>query len=324
MIDFHSAWQQLACIGAGSWVGPLREYVDEHFTVRRYGDLPDWLDCLASLPDITVSDIDLVEGVRIGREEDASSSQRMQLERALRGLHPWRKGPFELFGIHVDAEWRSDWKWDRLMDHITPLAGRHVLDVGCGNGYHCWRMFGAGAETVTGIDPSPRFVVQFEAVRRYAGELPVYVLPASIETMPDGLGCFDTVFSMGVLYHRRSPIDHIRQLKSALCKGGELVLETLVVEGDDQTVLVPEDRYAMMRNVWFIPSVPLLQRWLRRCGLVDIRVVDISVTTTQEQRSTDWMSFQSLSDFLHPEYPEYTIEGLPAPKRAILIARNQA
>ncbi|PMC22346.1 tRNA 5-methoxyuridine(34)/uridine 5-oxyacetic acid(34) synthase CmoB, partial [Klebsiella aerogenes] len=44
---------------------------------------------------------------------------------------------------------------------------------------------------------------------------------------------------MGVLYHRRSPLDHLWQLKDQLAPGGELVLETLVIEGDENTVLVP-------------------------------------------------------------------------------------
>lgn len=64
---------------------------------------------------------------------------------------------------------------------------------------------------------------------------------------------FDTVFSMGVLYHRKSPIEFLQQLKSQLRPGGELMLETLVVEGDENTVLMTGDRYAQMRNVWFYP-----------------------------------------------------------------------
>ena len=56
---------------------------------------------------------------------------------------------------------------------------------------------------------------------------------------------------MGVLYHRRSPIDHLLELKGCLQTGGELVLETLVIDGGLGEVLVPENRYAKMRNVWF-------------------------------------------------------------------------
>ena len=104
--------------------------------------------------------------------------------------------------------------------------------------------------------------------------------------------------------------------------GGELVLETLVVEGDENTALVPEDRYAQMRNVWFLPSVPALERWLRRAGFVDVRCVDVSTTSVDEQRSTDWMRYQSLPDFLDPQDHGRTVEGLPAPMRAVLLARK--
>ncbi len=112
------------------------------------------------------------------------------------------------------------------------------------------------------------------------------------------------------------------ELKDCLVQGGELVLETLVIEGDAQQVLVPEDRYAQMRNVWFLPSVATLSLWLRRAGFTEVRCVDVSTTSTEEQRSTDWMRYQSLAEFLHPDNPSLTIEGLPAPKRAVMIARK--
>ncbi|MNF68185.1 tRNA (mo5U34)-methyltransferase [compost metagenome] len=95
-----------------------------------------------------------------------------------------------------------------------------------------------------------------------------------------------------------------------------------MVDGDVNTVLVPEDRYAQMRNVWFLPSVAALELWLRRAGFVDVRCVDVSVTSIEEQRSTEWMKFQSLPEFLDPQDPGRTVEGLPAPMRAVLVARK--
>jgi tRNA (mo5U34)-methyltransferase len=235
-------------------------------------------------------------------------------------LHPWRKGPFSIHGVTIDAEWRSDLKWQRISRVMTPLRGRRVLDVGCGNGYYAWRMLGAGADLVIGVDPSLRFVAQYQALRRFLGDHPAYVLPLSLEQVPDSLRTFDSVFSMGVFYHRRSPLDHLLKLKDCLRPGGELVLETLVVEGDANTVLAPPGRYAQMRNVWFLPSAQALLSWVRRCGFRQAQVADISLTTSQEQRSTPWMRFQSLSDFLDPEQPGLTIEGLPAPQRCIVTA----
>lgn len=195
-----------------------------------------------------------------------------------------------------------------------------MLDVGCGNGYYQWRMLGAGAKYVLGIDPNLLFLCQFLAIKKYLPELPVWMLPFTLDDFPQQSESFEVVFSMGVLYHRRSPIDHLLELKDCLVKGGELVLETLIVEGDEQQVLVPQDRYAQMRNVWFLPSVAALKLWLKRAGYSNIRCVDISQTTTQEQRSTDWMTYQSLPEFLNPNDHNLTIEGLPAPKRAVLLA----
>ena len=256
----------------------------------------------------------------IGAADDLDKPQRAQVETSLRQLHPWRKGPYELFGVHIDSEWRSDWKWNRIVPHIQPLDGRTVLDVGCGNGYHCWRAAGAGAHTVIGIDPAWLYVSQYRAIRRYVATPPVWVLPLSMEQLPARLGAFDTVFSMGVLYHRRSPIDHLRALRDALRPGGQLVLETLVVEGDANTVFLPPGRYASMRNVWFLPAPLALEKWLARAGFKNARVVDHKLTSTREQRRTEWMQFHSLADFLDPRNRARTIEGHPAPMRAIAIA----
>jgi len=186
-------------------------------------------------------------------------------------------------------------------------------------------MLEAGAARVIGIDPSPRFVVQFHAVKQLLGQArgtwPIDVLPLGIEALPAKLGAFDTVFSMGVFYHRRSPMDHLRELKDALRPGGQLVLETLVIEGDLGEVLVPEGRYAKMNNVWFLPSGPSLVSWLRKAGFQEPRMVDFTPTRLQEQRRTHWMRYHSLAEFLDPSDPGKTAEGHPAPIRATFVAQ---
>ena len=200
------------------------------------------------------------------------------------------------------------------------LQGKNVLDVGCGSGYHSLRMFGAGAASVLGIDPTWLFVYQFQIFKQCFPDLPVWVQPLAMEALNLPVS-FDTVFSMGVLYHRRDPIAHLQELKASLKPGGELILETLIVAGDAQTVLMPEDRYAAMRNVWFIPSIAALSLWLERLKFKQITVVDVTQTTSQEQRKTSWIHGDlSLEDFLDKENPQLTIEGHPAPNRVIISA----
>ena len=326
MFNFDSLYQDLRDTDFEPWLDSLPHQVDAVFKEKTHGFLQEWIDLIEQMPAITPSVVDLnSDSVTVGCDADIDPAQAVLLEQQLRTIIPWRKGPYELFGIPVNTEWRSEFKWQRIQPHLNSLKNRRILDVGCGNGYHMWRMLGEGAQFVIGADPSQFFLAQFRAVKRYAGEsLPIHILPFKSEQLPafaqqyKGIG-FDTVFSMGVLYHRESPVTHLKELRSFLRKGGELVLETLVIEGDEQTTLVPTDRYAKMRNVWFVASTSFLVRLLERVGFIDCKVVDESVTSLQEQRKTDWMTFESLEDFLDPEDQTKTIEGYPAPRRATII-----
>lgn len=301
------------------WLESLEDAVNEGLSPLRYGDLPRWRQALKSLPNLTPQRV-ILDRAKVGCDGIITPEEKDQLTLALQGLHPWRKGPFDLFGVTIDTEWRSDWKWNRLLPGLMSLKGKRVLDVGCGSGYHCWRMLGAGAAEVVGIDPTPLFVLQFKAVQRYLAMPDIFVLPLGLEQVPAGLRAFDTVFSMGILYHRRSPFDHLQELRDTLCSGGQLILETLVVDGGENTVFTPPGRYARMGNVWCLPSVPTLIGWLEKIGFKQPELIDCTKTTTQEQRSTDWMTFHSLEQFLDPDNHDLTIEGHPAPQRAIITA----
>ncbi|MDF5891879.1 tRNA 5-methoxyuridine(34)/uridine 5-oxyacetic acid(34) synthase CmoB [Pseudomonas syringae pv. syringae] len=318
MIDLAPLVRRLAGTPLADWANGLQAQLNTKMA-KGHGDLQRWQSALDALPDLQPERIDLIDSFTL--EAECNGETRTVLRKALLGLSPWRKGPFNVFGVHIDTEWRSDWKWSRVSPHLD-LKGKRVLDVGCGNGYYQWRMLGAGADSVIGVDPNWLFFCQFQAMQRYLPDLPAWHLPFALEDLPANLEGFDTVFSMGVLYHRKSPIDHLLALKDCLVKGGELVMETLVVPGDVHQVLVPEDRYAQMRNVWFLPSVPALELWMRRAGFTDVRCVDVSHTTVDEQRSTEWMRFQSLSDYLDPTDHSKTVEGLPAPMRAVVVGRK--
>lgn len=323
LLDYSPLMDYLHRAEWDSLANAMPQVLERGLDVARYGDIPRWKQALESLPQIEFEFLDLnAAAIRMGNPIDIGAQTQERLVAALKGLHPWRKGPFDFFGVNIDTEWRSDWKWDRLAESIESLAGKTVLDVGCGSGYHCWRMAGAGADFVLGIDPTPLFIMQYWAAQKYLADPRVWVVPMRMEDLPPKLACFDTVFSMGILYHRRSPFDHLQELKEALALDGQLVLETLVIEGKQGEVLVPEGRYAKMGNVWFIPTVPTLVAWLKKMKFRDIEVIDVSVTTVEEQRSTDWMEFHSLADFLDSENNNKTIEGYPAPRRAMVVARK--
>ena len=320
-LDYSALYARMENPDLQPWRKILPAMIASNFNAERWGDIPRWLTCLENLPLIETTNRQLdADTVSVSAKIPLDTETQTQLESALRGLHPWRKGPFDICGTYIDTEWRSDWKWQRLQEHIAPLTGKTVLDVGCGSGYHCWRIKGAGADLVIGIDPSPLFVVQYWALQHFLQNDSVFVVPAACEDLPQDMQAFDTVFSMGVLYHRRAPMDHLLELRQLLKPGRQPVLETLVLSGDENTVLVPEGRYGRMGNVWFIPSVAALTRWLEKMRFSDIKVVDVCVTSTEEQRSTDWMTFQSLQDFLDPADHNKTIEGYPAPMRAVITA----
>lgn len=318
MIDFRPFYQQIATTKLSAWLETLPLQLKQ-WEKTTHGDYAKWAKIVDYMPDVAVT-LNLKDKVEAVPEVPLSNGEKQRIVHHLKQLMPWRKGPYHLHGIHIDTEWRSDFKWDRVLPHLAPLKDRTILDVGCGSGYHMWRMVGEGASMVVGIDPTELFLCQFEVVRKLLGnDRRANLIPLGIEQMQP-LAAFDTVFSMGVLYHRKSPLDHLSQLKAQLVKGGELVLETLVIDGDVNDVLVPADRYAKMKNVYFIPSVPALINWLEKVGFKNVRCVDQAVTTLEEQRKTDWLENESLVDFLDPNDHSKTIEGLPAPKRAVILA----
>jgi tRNA (mo5U34)-methyltransferase len=299
-IDLAELRHCLEDLGLVGWSAAIEPLISERLSESAHGDFPAWREALEKLA-----------------AELADTAVTREL---LLSLSPWRKGPFRVGGVDIDSEWRSDLKWQRCAQAVDSLEGRAVLDVGSGNGYYALRMRDAGARAVIGIDPTILYVMQFLAVRHFEPRGCVFVLPFRLEELPREPRAFDTTFSMGVLYHQRSPLAHLQQLRGTLRPGGQLVLETLFVPGEESYACTPEDRYARMRNVWLLPTIAELTTWLRRSGFRDIEIVDQSITTTDEQRSTEWMRFESLAEALDPADPGRTVEGWPAPRRVVAVA----
>ncbi len=292
------------------------------FLANPKGNFKKYLHTVDQLPDFEPSGVRLnTPAVGAGAAAEMSEPERFRLQMLLKQLCPWRKGPFDLFGIRVDAEWRSDLKWDRVAPHLPDLAGKRILDIGASNGYYMFRMAASNPGLVLGLEPQSAFFCQYLTVQKYLNQPNVACLPATYEEMPKLAGCFDLVFCMGILYHRRSPLDMLKEIYDCLKPSGTLVLENLVLEGNNHLCLFPEDRYAKMRNVYFIPDLSVMESWLSRAGFKSIQCVDVTPTTSAEQRKTGWIQTESLSDFLDPYDPAKTVEGYPAPVRAVFTAR---
>lgn len=300
MFDFDALSRHLASLSLDNWIDELLPVLRDRLGGRTHGDWQRWNRIVETLPDA---------------RGDSES-----LRDLLMGLHPWRKGPLQLDDIRIDTEWRSDWKWARVRDSIAPLTGRHVLDVGSGNGYYALEMRKAGAASVVGVDPTLLFAMQFLAINVFEQDDSIFILPLRLDETPPANNVFDTTFSMGVLYHQRDPLAHLSHLRSTLRQGGQLVLETIYVPGEESYACTPAARYARMRNVWLLPTIAELKTWLRRTGYAEVEVIDHSITTTDEQRSTEWMTFESLREALDPDDPTRTVEGWPAPHRVVVTA----
>ena len=292
-----------------------------------HGHLKKWIEIIKKLPAIESTHVVCNEDcVQLVSTKQIKAGYIAQIEAILRTFSPWRQGPFKFFDIHVDTEWQSFYKWQRFKSAKISLQGKHILDVGCGSSYFMWRMLGEGAKEVIGIDPSQLGLMQFNSVKRYTRNYRAFMLPFRLEELPLKPKSFDFVFSMGVLYHRKAPIMHLKIIHNFLNKHGGLILETLVLSENKyikENSLVPNNnRYAGMPNVWEVPSIEKIKKWLKEAGFIDITLINLSNTTIHEQRKTDWIDSYSLSDFLDPFDSSLTIEGYPAPKRAMIYARK--
>ena len=241
-------------------------------------------------------------------------------------LIPWKKGPFEFESGTLDAEWRSDYKWNRFEGHLGDLTDKKILDVGCNNGYFMFEMAKRNPELVLGIDPIPRCQAQFELVNKvYKNENLKFEL-LGVEHCNHFRSFFDVILFMGIIYHHRHPLEQLIDLREALVPGGEIILETIGIPGEESYALFPEDRYAGMKNIYFIPTLSCTVNWMKKARFVDVEVIADAEMTSSEQRSTKWNpdNFKTLEDSLDPNDSSKTIEGHPAPRRFLIKAKRRS
>lgn len=266
-------------------------------------------EALAQLPDYTIHS-------HCGNTITVKSDEAVdhdQIEKLARMMMPWRKGPFDLFGMHIDTEWRSDLKYNFLRPHFN-LSGKKVADIGCNNGYYMFRMLEDAPAKLVGFDPSALFKTQFDFINHFVKSDIVYEL-LGVEHLPFYEEKFDVIFCLGVIYHRPDPVGMLKDLAKGLAEGGEVYLDTFIIDGDQPVALCPAESYSKITNVYFVPTLKALENWCHRAGFKEFEVLGSVVTTSDEQRRTKWIESHSLEDFLNPADNTKTVEGYPAPKR---------
>jgi tRNA (mo5U34)-methyltransferase len=262
------------------------------------------------------------EMVQIGRADELSAADQALVLPALQAFMPWRKGPFSVFGIEVDAEWRSERKWNRLLPFLPDLAGKIIADIGSNNGYYMFRMAHHRPARVIGFEPYLQHYFAFRMLNGFAGLDNLHAELLGVEHIGLFPECFDVIFLMGIIYHRISPLEVLREIRKALRPGGTLIIESQAIPGAEPVALFPETTYAKAPGTYFVPTAACLENWLRRSGFHQVETFCTHPMSSAEQRRTSWMTFESYADFLDPADPGRTIEGYPAPLRVYLKAAN--
>lgn len=264
--------------------------------------------------------IDYGDWFSIGNRADLSDEEYEIIVQTAKKLIPWRKGPFKIFDLEIDSEWQSNIKYNLIRPYFN-LKDKIVADIGCNNGYYMFRMLEDCPKRLIGFDPSPLTLHQFEFINHFVKSDIVYEM-LGVEHLEFYNHKFDFIFMLGVLYHRPDPVGTLKSLARGLNSKGEILIDTFMIDGDDEICLTPNKRYSKIPNIYFIPTIPALKNWLERAGFENIEVLATTVTTSEEQRKTPWSFDESLEDFLDPNDSSKTVEGYPAPKRVYVKARK--
>lgn len=264
------------------------------------------------------TDSDIIE---IGVRDELKIDEYGCLIHILQQLKPWKKGPFNIFGILIDAEWRSNYKWHRICPVISDyITNKRIMDIGCNNGYFAFKMLRYQPQLIIGLEPYEKYRAQSDLLAYFFDSSYLYVEPFGVEHIDVYYNFFDLILFMGVIYHLKNPCEVLFKVHAALRRGGKLILESQGIMGDDPIALIPESRYANAKGIWFVPTEKYLINLLKRCDFKRINCFYKHVLTTDEQRSTLWAPISSLSEGLDSNDLSKTIEGYPAPIRIYIEA----
>jgi SAM-dependent methyltransferase len=135
--------------------------------------------------------------------------------------------PFEIqgeqWGRHA-AVWASEMEiqmqplFESALKALGPLAGRRLLDAGCGTGLAASLALAGGA-SVTGIDASPAFA-QFAGERSPAAEFRV----GDVQELPYADGAFDFVTAFNSIQYAPDPERGVAELARVCAPGGSVAI----------------------------------------------------------------------------------------------------
>ena len=296
---------------------------DENKNFSHHGNLKQWKNILTKLPDIRTNYLDFSkECIQIGNPKEINLSQLKILEKGLLNLRPWRKGPFNIFGLEIDSEWRSEKKWQRVEDYLPKIKGMRIGDIGCSNGYYSYKLLKLEPELIVGMDKTSLFIIQFLATKFYTKQIQeLIILPCSAEEFNPEFIDFDLLLSMGILYHAKNPSNHLASLQRLVKKNGYIILETIISNLKQNINIEKNQTYAGMSNIGTIFTKDNIIKLLNVSGFKNVQVINDSFTDRSEQRTTRWMQGKSLSDFILSNGD--TIEGYPPVCRTIFIAQKK-
>ncbi|NOG68989.1 bifunctional 2-polyprenyl-6-hydroxyphenol methylase/3-demethylubiquinol 3-O-methyltransferase UbiG [Roseicella sp. DB1501] len=111
-------------------------------------------------------------------------------------------------------------EWPRLRALLPPLAGRAVLDLGCGYGWFARWARAAGAASVLGIDLSAAMLARARAMTGDAG---IAYQQEDLETAALPEGAFDLAWSALALHYVADLPGLLGRMRAALRPGGRFV-----------------------------------------------------------------------------------------------------
>ncbi len=261
--------------------------------------------------------------VRFGEAGVLSADQEEALAASLKSLIPWRKGPFSYYGTEIDSEWQSNLKWDRVAPWLPDMKNKKICDIGCNNLYYMYRMLSQDPWFILGVDPMVRYYFHHQLNRKFNRDPRINFDLLGVDDLDIFPGFFDVVFFMGIIYHRRNPVQTLNIINESMKRGGTLILETSGIPGDEPYCLFPDGRYMKAPGYWFLPTASAMKNMLARTGFHKIEIFENFKLENFEQRQTPWAIYESLEHFLDPDDPSRTVEGHPAPTRIYIRAEKR-